>query len=437
MKRNIAALLLGSLIVVAPLRAHEAGHAPRPVPETIAHRPTALPDRIILTFRDDPAHSQAVTWRTDGSVREAIAQITPADAAPTLAEKARTVPAVTTRLTTDINIAHMHSAEFTGLAPNTLYAYRVGDGVNWSAWNHFRTASDRPEPFTFIYFGDAQNDVKSLWSRVIRSAYGDAPKARFMIHAGDLINRANRDAEWGEWFGAGGWMNAMLPTIATPGNHEYEKRRLSRHWRPQFALPENGPPGLEETVYYLDYQGVRIISLNSEERQQDQVAWLDRVLRDNPSRWTILTFHRPMYSSAKGRDNEALRRLWLPIFDRHRVDLVLQGHDHTYARSRNLRSGVTVRDDDSGTVYVVSVSGPKMYNLDREPWMRRAAEDTQLYQIITVDGDTLRYEARLATGALYDAFDLVKREPGVNRLVERIPPDTPERLRKPAAPKGP
>ena len=45
--------------------------------------------------------------------------------------------------------------------------YRVGDGVNWSEWFHFRTASDRPEPFSFIYFGDAQTDLKSLWSRVI------------------------------------------------------------------------------------------------------------------------------------------------------------------------------------------------------------------------------------------------------------------------------
>ena len=49
--------------------------------------------------------------------------------------------------------------------------------MNWSEWVHARTASDKPEPFSFIYFGDAQNDVKSLWSRVIRGAYSDAPKA--------------------------------------------------------------------------------------------------------------------------------------------------------------------------------------------------------------------------------------------------------------------
>ena len=106
----------------------------------------------------------------------------------------------------------------------------------------------------------------------------------------------------------------------------------------------------------------------------------------------------------------------MPIIDRHEVDLVLQGHDHTYGRTRNVRSGLSVRDDDSGTVYVVSVSGPKMCESAVHPLMRRVAEDTQLYQIIEVDGDELVYRAYTATGELYDAFNLTKGENGVNQL---------------------
>ncbi|HEX8464080.1 MAG TPA: metallophosphoesterase family protein, partial [Abditibacterium sp.] len=420
-----------------------ATSAPVLVEEAVAHRATAIPDRIILSFKGDPARAQAVTWRTDGSVTGARAQIAPASAYPRFAEKARTIAAQTSPLQTDLGLAHFHSATFSGLQPNTLYAYRVGDGTNWSEWIHFRTASSTPAPFSFIYFGDAQNEIKSLWSRAIRAAYSDAPRARFMIHAGDLINHANTDAEWGEWAGAGGWVNAMIPSIVAPGNHEYneyEKNltappRLSRHWRPMFTLPENGPRGLEETCYFVDYQGVRIIALNTEEKQREQALWLENVLKNNRQKWTILTFHRPMYSSARGRDNVELRRLWMPIFDKYRVDLVLQGHDHTYARSKNLRAGVNVRNNQSGTVYVVSVSGPKMYDLNREPWMARAAEDTQLYQVLSVEGNTLRYQARTVTGELYDAFDLVKKGQGLNQLVERIPASR-ERLR-PAKPVSP
>lgn len=439
MPRTLASPLLACLVlavVANPLAARKqqsSDGSGQPVPAAVAHRPTALPDRIVLTWQGDPARSQSVTWRTDASVERAVAQIALAEAGPGFPAKAQTVEAVTTPLTTDLGPAHYHTARFENLKPRTKYVYRVGDGVNWSEWIQFRTAADRPEPFSFIYFGDAQNDIKAHWSRVIREAYSDAPKARFIIHAGDLINSANRDAEWGEWFQAGGWVNAMMPSIPSPGNHEYARepddtRRLSRHWRPQFALPENGPKGLEETVYFIDYQGARIISLNSNERQAEQVEWLEKALANNPNRWTILTFHHPIFSSARGRDNPELRALWKPLFDKHRVDLVLQGHDHTYARS-NLRTGMNVREAESGTVYVVSVSGPKMYNLERSDWMQRAAEDTQLYQIISIDGNRLTYEARTATGDLYDAFELHKRRGRPNRLVEKTPKDLPERLR--------
>jgi hypothetical protein len=125
--------------------------------------------------------------------------------------------------------------------------------------------------------------------------------------------------------------------------------------------------------------------------------------------------------------------LWKPLFDKHKVDLVLQGHDHSYARfgqepAENVATGATARSPEGGTIYVVSVSGPKMYNLDRRPTMRRAAEDTQLYQIISIDGSTLRYEARTATGELYDAFRLTKRPGQTNELSDEIP-NTPERRR--------
>ncbi|MGE3315898.1 MAG: metallophosphoesterase, partial [Planctomycetaceae bacterium] len=60
--------------------------------------------------------------------------------------------------------------------------------------------------------------------------------------------------------------------------------------------------------------------------------------------------------------------------------------------------------------------------------MTRAAEDTQLYQIISIDGSTLRYEARTATGELYDAFRLTKQPGKINELTEKIPP-IPERRR--------
>lgn len=394
------------------------------VPPEALYSPSPVPDRIILTWTGEPATTQAVTWRTDTSVTTPVAEIAAAEDGPDFTKKGRRYDVTTERLTSDLGEASYHTAEFTGLLPNTLYAYRVGDGSNWSEWNQFHTAADRPEPFAFLYVGDAQNDIYEHWSRLIRMGFTEAPKARFIIHAGDLVNRSNRDAQWGEWFSAAGWINRSLPSIPSPGNHEYNKedegRTLTKHWRPQFALPRNGLAELEETCYYVDFQGVRIVSLNSNELREEQAAWLDVLLAANPNRWTVLTFHHPIYSSARGRDNKELRELWQPVFDKHAVDLVLQGHDHSYARS-NLLSGVNAQEGVHGTVYVVSVSGPKMYRVDLEPWMKRAAERTQLFQIVQVNGDRLYYEARTARGLLYDAFELRKRPGQPNELINRVP----------------
>ncbi|HEY0946523.1 MAG TPA: metallophosphoesterase family protein [Opitutaceae bacterium] len=436
---------------------HEAG-AWKPVPyaDKFAHAPRPLPDRIVLTWRNDPSTTQAVTWRTDTSVIRSLAEIAVANESGREL-KSRPVPAFTAPFESDLGTAHFHTAEFTELEPDTLYAYRVGDGANWSEWFHFRTASREAHPFTFIYFGDAQNDIKTHWSRVFREAFRESPRAAFTLHAGDLVSEGNSDVQWGEWFGAPAWVNATIPVVPTPGNHEYRRavendpkspRVLTRHWRPQFALPENGPEGVTEvaeTAYFFDYQGARIISLNSNVKQEEQRDWLRRVLARDPQRWTIVTFHHPVFSPARERDNQALREAWKPVFDEFKVDLVLTGHDHTYARSGdiggrlkvgtlNVKEGYQQAYDPAvGTVYVVSVSGPKMYDINGADWAVRAAEDTQLFQIITVDGDELRFEARTAVNRLYDAFTLKKRAGGANQLVELLPSER----RRPPAPASP
>ncbi|MEZ6122792.1 MAG: metallophosphoesterase family protein [Planctomycetaceae bacterium] len=429
------------------------------VPDQLKWRPSAVPDRVVLSWAKDPATSLSVTWRTDTSVGDVIGQIASDDDGPKFADGAVTVKAVSEEFSTDLGTSKRHSVTFENLKPGSQYLYRVGDGTSFSEWFACRTAPAAEQPFRFLYFGDAQNSLREYWSRVIRRAYADAPAAAFVVHAGDLINNANRDAEWGEWFHAGSFIHAMLPCVPVPGNHEYSRvlvgePQLSPHWRPTFTLPENGLPDLPETCYWFDYPGLKLIALNSNVKIQEQAEWLDQVLTQNQQPWVILTFHHPLYSSKAGRDNADLRAAWQPIIDRHRVDLVLQGHDHTYART-GLMTGDTAIDSEeteaeqaksaeadaksadpasgqssSGTVYVVSVSGPKMYDLGRRSFMLRAAEDTQMYQIISIDGATLHYEARAATGTLYDSFLLTKSPAGPNILKNEIP-NTAERRRPP------
>ncbi|WP_339756579.1 metallophosphoesterase family protein [Algoriphagus aquimarinus] len=382
--------------------------------------PSAFPDRIVLSWSDNPMTTQSVTWRTSKEVTTSKAQVILAPNTPIYLESVETIDAKMEVLDVDSVQANYHSVTFRHLQPATTYAYRVGDEGTWSEWFQFTTAPEKGTPFSFIYFGDAQNNLKSQWSRIIRQAYSNLPKAAFMVHAGDLINSTQSDSEWGEWNYAGGFINAMIPSISTPGNHEYDRAEdetlvLDYHWKKQFTLPENGPKEFSETVYYTDYSDLRMISLNSQEIVSDEKSmetqknWLEKVLSENTQKWTIITFHHPIYSSGTGRDNQEFREAFKPVFDKYKVDLVLQGHDHSYGRGRNLPSGVANQDPAAqGPVYVVSVSGPKMYNLTPDKWMDRAASNTQLYQLISIEGNRLSYGAYTAKGDLYDAFDLIK-----------------------------
>jgi len=409
-----------------------------------AYAPSAFPDRIILNAASDPHANQTVSWRTRASVTEAYAQISKADDSPALHLTATLVKGESVALKAGNGLAHHHKVRFTGLEPDTLYAYRVrGDGT-WSEWFQFRTAAAGFAPHTAIYFGDAQNAIKVHFSRVIREAFGTAPRARVLLHAGDLVNSredANHDDEWGEWFDAGGFISSMIVNVAAPGNHEYLEleeeapRVLLPQWPVHMPTPGNGPGALQDTVYFMDYQSVRYVVLDSQQALQDaemmrlQAEWLRSVLQDNPNRWTVVTYHHPMFSVSLGRDNPALREHWQPLFDEFNVDLVLQGHDHTYGRGENVATGASGQIAGAGPMYVVSVSGPKMYMLGESApmTMDRLAEDTQLFQVIDFQSDRIVYEARTATGVLYDAFDIERLADGSKRVLDRRP-DTPTRL---------
>jgi 3',5'-cyclic AMP phosphodiesterase CpdA len=226
------------------------------------------------------------------------------------------------------------------------------------------------------------------------------------------------DRFWVEWFSATGFIHSIIPCILAPGSHEYALKTgdevrwdvFSPTWKAHFTLPENGPKGLEGRAYYVDYQGVRVVMLDAQTALKQQAAWLDSVLAKNPNKWTIAAMHEPVFSIAEDRDARDTRNAFMPLFDKYTVDLVLTGHDHGYARSKQLRNAKVVGAHERGTVYVVSLSGAKGYehNPKYDGLMQKTGSHHQLYQVISILNHKLVFKSYTVTGALFDSFELVK-----------------------------
>jgi hypothetical protein len=278
------------------------------------------------------------------------------------------------------------------------------------------------------------------WPPVVRAARKAAPDARFVVHAGDLVAEGYDDRQWDAWIAGMSPFGASVPNVPAPGNHDLRVApsvlgdgpvfQAPPLWTAHFALPANGPAELKELAgqnYVLDYQGARVVVVDvnafvnddfvtrQRARVQDALtAWLREALAANPNRWTIVVQHQPVLPVAKDRTYKKMRTAIGALYDEYGVDLVLQGHEHVYSRTMCVRGERLASPGGPGTVYVVSVSGPKMYRVSnpRAPLMAVLRENTQLFQVITVERDRLAYESRTVNGSLADAFELVKSAAG-------------------------
>lgn len=449
----------------------------------------APPTRVILTPTTTPETSQSFSWLAgDASHASGQVQIRAAAGGET-----RTVDAYMAGAVNNNPKPH-YSATVTGLSPATTYSYRVGLEGSWGDWKTFTTANPAATDFQFIYYGDAQIGLDTTWPEVVRQAEAKATRSVGSVHAGDLIDTGSNETQWNNWFT--GMTNSAASTnvMAAPGNHEYSGDKKLAAWKANFEYPHNNPSTATigamaelavgdsdvarqyaayfahwsdfaaETAYYTDYQGVRFITLNATRDSafltpdnlpactgaecpstkvsrlwtEFQGAWLDKLLTDTPSKWNVVTFHQPVFSTSAGRDEPVLREIWVPIFQKHNIDLVLMGHDHTYGRGyinddRTETAGIT-----DGPVYAVSNSGAKHYDLETDAknvWTKNNAtqvlrgQGVTTYQVIDVSKGQLVYRSYLAEktsdstttlpiGALYDEFTITKTDAGQKWVTE-------------------
>lgn len=385
----------------------------------IAQQSDCVPKRIILNLTANPANEIAVSWRTDSLQNEPVVQYHAAGNWIDFEDKVQLVTAETIVFKSDsVNDAFYHKAIIRNLNSNTQYVYRVGSGDSWSPWKQFKTASNKNTSFEFVWFGDAQHDVESHVSKLFQKAFTISPLAAFWLFSGDLVDEPFLDCQMNEVFNAWNFIPSVIPQVLAAGNHEYtdvmrdgkEVEYLEENWMVHFNQPGNGIAALKGTSFYFDYQGVRFIVLNGNDKLKEQSVWLDGILKDNRNKWTIVTVHQPFYSMGKKRNQRKVHDAFLELIDKYKVDLVLQGHDHVYSRTKKMFNDKAVNDSDKGTVYLISQCGTDAYSIDSPNLSinEKVANKIQLFQVVSFDENSLKYKSVTVTGEVFDQFELIK-----------------------------
>jgi calcineurin-like phosphoesterase family protein len=136
------------------------------------------------------------------------------------------------------------------------------------------------------------------------------------------------------------------PLWATLGNHDV----VAGHGAEQLRHL-----GLPDLPYTRSLPGLQLLFLDANRVDGAQAAWLDTRLGEPGPGLRTVVFHQPAWSCSRHDSSREVDRLWVPVIERHRVPLVLNGHDHNYQR---FVSG-------GGVTYVVTGGGGRpLYPVD-------------------------------------------------------------------------
>lgn len=285
-----------------------------------------------------------------------------------------------------------------GLQSDTSYTYRVGpaDGSHWSTAYAFKTASGSPA-FDFLFFGDPQIGSSggpaldgAGWAKTLEYATQKDPQTELLVSGGDQIEKANNEYEWTQFADSSDVLK-KYSWAATIGNHDVGGKAYEQHNQvPNVLQNQDFYPGGNKTTnsggdYWFLHKNVLFIDLNSNAytggSDPAHVNYVKGVIGEvgDKAKWTVLVYHHSIYSPAdhaNDTDNQQRRKDFTTAFSKLGVNLVLQGHDHSYSRSYSILKGRKANVNEQpaapkvvtgpgGVIYVTSnsASGSKYYDL--------------------------------------------------------------------------
>lgn len=360
---------------------------------TAAHADTATLNGIILGVGANESQ-RVVSWYSSTGAAQVV-QVAPTSALVNgeFPAKAVTFPATVTA--NKVNGGYNGHATIDGLKQNTSYSYRVGAKGAWSPAYSFTTQDFKGNNFDFLFFGDPQigssgNVTKdgAGWTDTLDVALTADPKAELLVSGGDQVESANNETQWNAFLASD--KLRQYPWVATIGNHDVGGKAYEQHfWTPntdRSAPYYNGDANTRSGGdYWFMYKNVLFIDINSNAYANGadaaHIGYVTDVIKAHgaEAKHTVLVYHHAIYSPAShanDADNQVRRQDFPTAFSKLGVDLVLQGHDHSYSRSYVIKNGRKANPDEQpgaaevakgpgGVIYVTanSASGSKYYDL--------------------------------------------------------------------------
>lgn len=382
-------------------------------PEEAPYSTTDQPQRILLTFGDENGNNRNVSWSCGEEVKPAFLEL--ADLTDTIRIDAKGEVFTSRAGKTAFYVARLRNLE-SGCA----YSYRVCTDGHYSEWHHF-SLSEHQET-SFLYVGDVQDTIAGIANQLLKSAFKHHPDAQFLVCGGDLTERPT-DAYWQETFEGLDSIGQTLPVMTITGNHDYLKGliyKLERRFSLIHSYFLDSMIG-ENQVFTLKYKDVQFFLLDSNREffyLYTQRHWLEEQLKASTATWKIVVLHHPLYSIRSKNNNLIQRWMFDDLIREYGVDLVLQGHEHAYARMTNhdqqLQTPIT-------PVYTVSHLSPKNYRIEFSESFDKFGSGSRYYQQIKANAQSLTITAYDAvTHELYDSL-VINKDKGIIDYGKDIP----------------
>jgi len=306
------------------------------------------------------------------------------------------------------NPEYLFNYTFPDVTPSSTIYYSIKFNGLWSKVRTFVTSVDTASSkFTFIVGADQQVG-KEKWQKLSDMALKES--ADFCLMVGDIVDNSEYPSEWEEYYDYG--KNFLEKTLCyyTHGNHVYYDAASGQITLNQLVLPEN------EKWYSFKQGNTLFVCLLSEPGTlSPQWTYLEDVLKNSDATWKVVFYHRPFFTSDDhaGEMDTAIP-YWWKAFDDYGVNVILNGHSHTYTRSKPINLNLS---DSTGVVEYGSRSnqgrlqmlagsfGASTYS-EQEGWWVEKTKSSYNYVRFQVDGDKMHFDAIDEEGIVIDSLTL-------------------------------